>query len=63
MAFTCFLCAGIYLIAQVFAALDGLIIRAVTVTVVVVQLMSYLVVAASNPGIALDENMASEGDD
>ena len=63
MAFICFLCAGIYLIIQVFVAFDGIIVRVFTITVVLVQLISYMVVAVSNPGIALDENMASEGDD
>ena len=44
-------------------AFDGIIVRVFTITVVLVQLISYMVVAVSNPGIALEENMVSEGDD
>lgn len=49
-----FLAAGVFLIVEVNAAFDSLWFKVLNGVFVVVQLLSYLNIAVSNPGIVLE---------
>jgi hypothetical protein len=53
------LAAGIFLIVEVNTAFESLLFKLLNGLFVIVQLLSYLNVAVSNPGIVLDETLNS----
>lgn len=52
--------ADYYLIGLVNAAFENIFIKIINFIFVAAQLLSYLLIAVSNPGVALESNMPSE---
>jgi hypothetical protein len=59
-SFLAFLAAGVFLIVEVNAAFESLWFKVLNCLFVLLQLLCYLNIAVSNPGIVLEETLNSE---